>query len=202
MSSRREARNWKASVHLFGSLLNKSLHANLYGKKHTMSNECIHDAIDLNDNSDIYGKDKSIMGSDASSSRSTAKTERSCQVEAEAIAKMVMKKMSQGLRPLQRPIEPWVDNWCEFEQKWTNHEMKECYHWIRYLREQGFTQQPMGAQPEPEQVQPVLGNQPPYVRGCGSCCKICTTRRSSAQQSYDLTWDIIYSTRRPIPDGS
>lgn len=39
------------SIFLEG-LLNKSLHANLYGRKHETLNECIKEAIDLDDNGD------------------------------------------------------------------------------------------------------------------------------------------------------
>ena len=55
-------------------LLNKSLHASLYSKKHKTLNECIHDAIDLDDNCDIYGKYKAISESDTLGMRSATKT--------------------------------------------------------------------------------------------------------------------------------
>ena len=47
------------SIFLEG-LRDKKLHADLYAKKHKTMKECIHDAIDLDDNYDIYGKDKPI----------------------------------------------------------------------------------------------------------------------------------------------
>ena len=56
------------SIFLEG-LTNKSLHASLYGKKHTVLNDCIYDAIDMDDNCDIYGKDKPLTALDASSAR-------------------------------------------------------------------------------------------------------------------------------------
>ena len=187
------------SIFLEG-LTNKSLHASLYGKKHTILNDCIYDAIDIDDNCDIYGKDKPITGLDASSARSSLESDKTKPGDAEAIAEMVMQKMNQVFRPPQRQYRcelcggdhptsqclpkqniqnvkpPRTDKWCDFEQKWTNHESQECYHRIRYLREQGMAQQPMGA-PQPqyyqrvgnprfvapgvERAQPVLGNQPP-----------------------------------------
>lgn len=65
------------SIFLEG-LLNKSLHADLYAKRHTVLNDCIYDAIDLDDNCEIYGKDKPITGTvNAASPRSTAGTEQS-----------------------------------------------------------------------------------------------------------------------------
>ena len=49
------------SIFLEG-LRDKTLHADLYTKKHKTLNNCIVDAIDLDDNYDIYGKDKPISG--------------------------------------------------------------------------------------------------------------------------------------------
>ena len=37
---------------------------------------------------------------------------------------------------------PRQDKWCDFEHKWTNHETKDCWHQIKYLREQGVVPQP------------------------------------------------------------
>ena len=64
---------------------------------------------------------------------------------------------------------PRTNKWCDFEQKWTNHDTNECYHRMRYLREQGMNQnlggmpqyQRPGNHPSAERAQPVLGNQPP-----------------------------------------
>ena len=89
------------SIFLEG-LLNKSLHANLYMKKHATLNECIYDAIDLDDNCDIYGKNKPITGSIAPSTRGSIDTERNHPAEAEVIAEMVMKKMNQMFKPPQK----------------------------------------------------------------------------------------------------
>ena len=56
------------SIFLEG-LLNKSLHANLYMKKHATLNDCIYYAIDLDDSCDIYGKNKPLTRSIAPSTR-------------------------------------------------------------------------------------------------------------------------------------
>ena len=73
---------------------------------------------------------------------------------------------------------PKIDKWCDYEQKWTNHETHECYHRIRHMREQGIAHQAQGAGNQApayaprgiiqnygqlgrgERAQPVLGNQP------------------------------------------
>ena len=49
-------------------LSNKSLHANLYGCRHGTLNECIKDAIDFDDNSELFGNvDKQLHSLDISS---------------------------------------------------------------------------------------------------------------------------------------
>ena len=52
------------SIFLEG-LRDKKLHVDLYAKKRKTLNECIADAIDLDDNCDIYGKDKPIPGTES-----------------------------------------------------------------------------------------------------------------------------------------
>ena len=185
----------------------KSLHADLYAKKHKTLNECIYDAIDLDDNCDMYGKDKPISRVDSMSTttRGTQETTKDPSHEAEAMVEMIMKRMNQVFKPLKprsirceicagnhptsyclpkqnyqayKPV-PRMDKWCEYEQKWTNHETQECYHRIRHLREQGVGQnQPgIGNQAQAyvprginqnygqigggERALPILGNQPP-----------------------------------------
>ena len=142
-------------------LLNKSLHADLYSKRHTTLNECIRDAIDLDDNCVIYGENKPITGSETFSSKSTTDAEKSKAGEAEDMVEMIMKRMNEVFKPTRRQYRceacggdhptsqclpkqnyqaqkpPRTDKWCEFEQKWTNHETPECYHRIRFMREQG-----------------------------------------------------------------
>ena len=126
------------------------MHADLYAKKHKNLNECIYDGIDLDDNCDIYGKDKPISGVDSLSttSRGTQETTKDPSHEAEAMVEMIMKRMNQVFKPPNpRPIRceicagdhptsyclpkqnyqaykpiPRTEKWCEYEQKWTNHE--------------------------------------------------------------------------------
>ena len=77
------------------------MHANLYGKKHKTLNECIYDAIYLDDNCDIYGKDKPLSGANSRSttSRTTHETGKDQPKEAEAMVEMIMKRMKQVFRP-------------------------------------------------------------------------------------------------------
>ena len=78
-------------------LSNKSLHANLYGWKHDTLNECIKDAIDHDDNCELYGNvDKKVNSFDTSSAKSE-KTRDSTPIEADAIADLVIKKMNEML---------------------------------------------------------------------------------------------------------
>jgi hypothetical protein len=96
MSRGRNAGTREISLYLLGrTITNKSLHASLYGKKHTVLNDCIYDAIDMDDNCDIYGKDKPIKGSDASSARSSLESDKTKPEDAEAIAELVMQKLDQ-----------------------------------------------------------------------------------------------------------
>ena len=65
------------SIFLKG-LRDKSLHVDFYAKKHKALNECIYDAIDLDDNCDIYSRDKPIPRVDSlsSTSRTTQETSK------------------------------------------------------------------------------------------------------------------------------
>ena len=86
-------------------LSNKSLHANLYGRKHDTLNECIKDAIDLDDSCELYGNvDKRVNSSDASSAQSSCSKEAT-PMEADAIADLVIKKMNQMFKPAMRAPE-------------------------------------------------------------------------------------------------
>lgn len=129
-----------------------------------MLNNCIVDAIDLDDNCDIYGKDKPISRTKTQITISSNETGRNRVNETEAMVELIMKRMNQVFKPPQRPmrcevcggdhrtsqclpkqnLQPYralrIDKWCDFENKWTNHETQECYHKIRYLREQGMAQ--------------------------------------------------------------
>ena len=84
------------SIFLEG-LRDKSLHADLYNKKHKTLNECMYDAIDLDNNCDIYGTDKPISGLDSQSttSRNTHETGKDKTNKAEAMVEMIMKRMNQ-----------------------------------------------------------------------------------------------------------
>ena len=88
-------------------LSNKSLHdANLYGQKPDTLNECIKDAIDLDDNCKLSGNvDKKGNSSTTSSDRS-GKTKYSTPMEADTIADLVIKKMNQMFKPVVRAPEP------------------------------------------------------------------------------------------------
>ena len=150
-------------------LKNKSLHANLYGKKHDTLNECIKDVIDFDNNCEIYGNvDKKIHSPSETSSVKSGKTQENSPVEADVIVDLVVKKMNQVFKPQPRPQEyqrfpkpcmcgncagdhptsqcmlkpqnpvqhqPRLDKWCDFEQKWTSHDTRDCWHRIRFMRE-------------------------------------------------------------------
>ena len=76
-------------------LKNKSLHANLYGKKHDTLNECIKDAKKFDDNCEIYGNvDKKIHSPSKTTSVKSGKTQETSPVEANAIDDLVVKKMN------------------------------------------------------------------------------------------------------------
>ena len=159
------------SIFLEG-LRDKTLHADLYGKKHKTLNECMHEAIDLDDNFDIYGKEKpfSLVDSLSYTSTNTQETSKDKTNEAKATVEMIMKIMNHVFKPPNpRPIRceifagdhpisyclpkqnyqaykptPKIDKWCDFKKRWTNHETQECYHRIRHLREQGIAQNTQG----------------------------------------------------------
>lgn len=127
-------------------LLNKNLYANLCIRKHKTLNECIKKTIDMDNNCNIYGKDKPIMGSNNLRSRTTTETEQTKVAEAEAMVDLIMERMNQVFRPppifhrckacgedhptnqclskqnYQAHKPPRMDKWCDFERMWTNHE--------------------------------------------------------------------------------
>ena len=88
-------------------LKNKPLHANLYGKKHDTLNKCIKDAIDFDDdNCENYGNvDKKIHSPSETSSVKSGKTQETSPAEANAIVKLVFKKMNQVFKPHPRQQE-------------------------------------------------------------------------------------------------
>lgn len=85
-------------------LRRKSLHVNLYGKRHESLKACIKDAIDLDDNCKIYGNINVSIHSNASSTKSS-KTNKTYLANTDAIADLVMKKMNQVFKPQARPQE-------------------------------------------------------------------------------------------------
>lgn len=121
------------SIFLEG-LKDKILRANLYGKKHKTINECIQDAIGLNDNCDIYGKPDSRSKSLSQSLNETLENTKRTYT-AEEMVEMVMEKMRYFYKsqPMRQTLE--VNKWCRFKQGWTDHETPECHLRIRYLQE-------------------------------------------------------------------
>ena len=82
------------SIFLEG-LLNKSLHANLYAKKHNILNACIRNSIDFDDNCDLYNNVDVSARSETTSTKNTIETGKNQPINAEAIAAMVIRKMNQ-----------------------------------------------------------------------------------------------------------
>lgn len=95
------------SIFLEG-LVNKTLHAHLYAKKHTSFNECCLDAMDYDDNfevdSESSGKDKRNLFARALDSSSSATKE----MNPEAIVEIVLKKMGQLYHPSYRPQQQYT----------------------------------------------------------------------------------------------
>ena len=89
------------SIFLEG-LANKLLHANLYAKKHNTLNACIKDAIDFDDNCEIFGNVNTSARSEMFSTKNTIEIGKSHPVD---VVEMVMKKMNQVFRPPQRQAE-------------------------------------------------------------------------------------------------
>ena len=102
----RELPTAEKSVSIFlEGLRDKKLHADLYAKKHKTLKECIHDAIDLDDNCDIYGKDKPISGTEGQSTASSSgETNRNKQNETKAMVELIMKRMNQVFKPPPKPM--------------------------------------------------------------------------------------------------
>ena len=76
----------------------------MYAKKHKTLKECIHDAIDLDDNCDIYGKDKPISDTESQSADSSSNTGRNKINETEAMVELIMKRMNQVFKPPPKPM--------------------------------------------------------------------------------------------------
>lgn len=91
----------KVSIHLPRRVSKQELAQSLYRLQHKTLNKCIRDVIDLDDNCNIYGKDKLITGSDTSSAKSSVDTEREKEGEVEAMVEKIMKRMNQDFWPPQ-----------------------------------------------------------------------------------------------------
>lgn len=87
-------------------LLNKTLNVNLYSKKHGTLNECILDAIDLDDNCDIFGNvSLHLSGTENSTIKGNETSRINHANTTEAIAEEVMKKLNIAMRLPQRQAQ-------------------------------------------------------------------------------------------------
>ena len=76
-------------------LSNKSLHTNLYGRRHDTLNECLKDAIDFYDNYDLYGNvNKKVNSFNASSNNQSGKTDEAAPIKVDFIADLVIQKVN------------------------------------------------------------------------------------------------------------
>ena len=102
----RELPTAEKSVSIFlEGLRDKKLHADLYAKKNKTLRECIHDAINLDDNCDIYRKDKPISGTESQSTASSSgETGKNKINETEAMVELIMKRMNQVFKPPPKPM--------------------------------------------------------------------------------------------------
>ena len=67
--------------------------------------------------------------------------------------------------------QPRLEKWYDFEQKWTSHDTRDCWHQIRFMREQGMAPMPNLGNPRGfnnsnlpmggDKAMLVLGQQPP-----------------------------------------
>ena len=92
----REVPSFQRLVSIFvEGLTNKSLHANVYAKKHDTLNSCIKYAIDFDNNCKNFSNVNASARSKTSSTTNTIETGKSHPVDVKAIAEMVMKNMNQ-----------------------------------------------------------------------------------------------------------
>ena len=155
------------SIFLEG-LSSKELHAALYMKHHKNLNQCIHDAIDYDDNCGDELKEKETSSKTSASTSSVAS-------QVEEITKGVMEKIQRlyGMPKLMDPQRmdrpgPAVARpdgrpalWCDFDKKWGNHTIEECYNRIRFLRNQQMGGNMPNYALAGERPLPVLDAQPP-----------------------------------------
>ena len=159
--------------------------------KHKTLDDFVIDAIDVDDNYDVYGN---TSPRSSSSDHSNASSKKPVDVKSgqnlslDTIVEEVIRKMSLAMRhpqrqlPLQgpgaeQPMPRSANKWCAIEGKWTNHEVNECYYRPRTAGPM-YTQQPpqygnLGQPPRyamnpnvlqgppAEKPEPVLGRQPP-----------------------------------------
>ena len=171
------------------SLRDKNLHMQLFGKRHTILDDCFDDALLYEDNCNLGGADTRDIGSDSSSHTSR-------HINSEAIADLVIKKMEQKQRhPLNRGGYPraYVCGicsgnhptgscqregnalasglvWCDVCRKYGTHTTENCYYRARAANLQS---QPRNEQRDfhnrenprvggtADRPVPVLGTQPP-----------------------------------------
>ena len=121
------------SIFLDG-LVDKSLQADLYQKKHKNINECISDAIDIAKNCDVYEQER--LESFNKSSNETSKNYLGRTNRAEDMVELIMQKMNDVYQPEPLRPMPRVDKWCEFEQRWTDHVTLGCQLRIAHMNKQ------------------------------------------------------------------
>ena len=155
------------SIFLEG-LSSKELHVALYMKHHKNLNQCIHYAIDYDDN---CGEE--LKAKDTSSKTSAGTSSVASQVE--EITKGVMEKIQRlyGMPKLMDPqrmdrlgpansrLDGCLSIWCEFDKKWGNHTTQECYNCIRFMRNQQMGGNIQNFALAGERPLPVLDAQPP-----------------------------------------
>ena len=138
---------------------------------------------------------------------SSGKTGRNKLNETEAMVELIMKRMNQVFKPPPKPMRcevcggdhptsqclpprqnpqpyrapPRIDKWCDFENKWTNHETAECYHRIRYLREQGMATA-SSASTSRARIRTHEATELPYSRN-GTCAACLRTPATSTSRS-------------------
>ena len=65
--------------------------------------------------------------------------------------------------PMENRKEGHPDLWCDFDKKWGNHTIEECYDCIRFMRGQMMGGMPNVRQ-EGERPIPMLDRQPPLLK--------------------------------------
>ena len=110
-------------------------------KHHKNLNHCIHNAIDYDDNcgEELKGKDTSSKTS-ASTSLVASQVEEIMKGAMEKIQcpygmpKLINPQRMDRPRPIISRRDGRVALWCEYDIKWGNHTIEECYNYIRFMR--------------------------------------------------------------------